>query len=310
MEKDVYIEEGFGTSRECEIKEKEYRMTDKKTSYRPNLFSISEIVSGKKIENKIPSEETFREFASSLIIPEKIDALKDILWEKTRFIPVDKVKASNNKIVESSDWPENLKKQTIPFELNKSRESKDEVETLNKNPKYIHEIYDELNNIIIRTIEEYRVLNGIKELYDEDIEGAKIIEALIIIIRSIQYNDEEIVNKLKEYGMNIDLYQGIEVAISSYIYSKYQGLLVSKTQFYELLETSWGKILIKELDKFLINEFKKMKESGESISRLEGAEAELYANKVSQLGLIPSKSMLTEDEELEYPSIYPPASKK
>ena len=310
MEKDVYIEEGFGTSRECEIKAKEYRMTDKKTSYRPNLFSISEIVSGKKIENKIPSEETFREFASSLIIPEKIDALKDILWEKTRFIPVDKVKARNNRIVESSVWPENLKKQTIPFELNKSRESKDEVETLNQNPKYIHEIYDELNNIIIRTIEEYRVLNGIKELYDEDIEGAKIIEALIIIIRSIQYNDEEIVNKLKEYGMNIDLYQGIEVAISSYIYSKYQGVLVSKTQFYELLETSWGKILIKELDKFLINEFNKMKESGESISRLEGAEAELYANKISQLGLIPSKSMLTEDEKLEYPSIYPPASKK
>ena len=53
-----------------------------------------------------------------------------------------------------------------------------------------------------------------------------------------------------------------------------------------------------------------MKESGESISRLERAEAELYANKVSQLGLIPSKSMLTEDEELEYPSIYPTASKK
>jgi len=353
MEKDVYIEEGFGTSRECKIKEKKYRMTDKKTPSIPNLFSISEIVSGKKIENKIPSEETFREFASSLIIPEKIDALKDILWEKTRFIPVDKVKASNNEIVESSDWPENLKKQTIPFELNKSRESKDEVETLNQDPKYVHEIYDELNNIILRTIfnyyfrdskvgvtipilrlfynststsilysignalerndftdEEHRVLKEIKELYDEGIEGAKIIEALIIIIRSIQYNDEEIVNKLKEYGMNIDLYQGIEVAISSYIYSKYQGVLVSKTQFYELLETSWGKILINELDRFLINEFKMMKESEESISRLEGAEAELYANKVSQLGLIPSKSMLTESEELEYPSIYPPASKK
>ena len=153
-------------------------------------------------------------------------------------------------------------------------------------------------------------MKEIKELYDEGIEGAKIIEALIIIIRSIQYNDEEIVNKLKEYGMHIDLYQGIEVAISSYIYSKYQGVLVSKTQFYELLETSWGKILINELDRFLTNEFKEMKESGESISRLEGAEAELYANKVSQLGLIPSKSMLTEDEELEYPSIYPTASKK
>ncbi len=349
MEKDVCIKGGFGTSRECEIKEKEYVMTDKKTPSIPNLFSISEIVSGKKIENKIPSEETFREFASSLIIPEKIDALKDILWEKTRFIPVDKVKASN---VESSDWPENLKKQTIPFELNKSRESKDEVETLNQDSKDIHEIYDELNNIIIRTIfnyyfrdskdgvtipilrlfynntsssllnsisfalerndftdEEHRVLKEIKELYDEGIEGAKIIEALIIIIRSIQYNDEEIVNKLKEYGMNIDLYQGIEVAISSYIYSKYQGVLVSKTQFYELLETSWGKILINELDRFLTNEFKEMKESGESISRLDGAEAELYANKVSQLGLIPSKSMLTV-EELEYPSIYPTASKK
>lgn len=347
MKKDVDIEEGFGTSHECEIRGKKYSTTDKKTAYKPTLISISEIFSGKKIENKIPSEETFREFASGLIVPEKIDELKDIIWEKTRFIAVDKKVKSNYEL---SDWPENLKKQTIQFEPNKGIKTEDKVETLNQKINYSQSIRDDLENIIIKilfdyyfresivgppikffrlfsntsiyvsiiyalegyslTEEERKALEDIKQLYDEGMEGAIITEALIIIIRAIRYNDEEIAYRLHDYGMNIELYQGIEIDISSYVYGKYQGLLVSKTQFYEFLETPWGEKLMSELDDFLIKEFMKRQESGKNISRLKGREAKLYANRVSKLGLIPSNSMLIENQEFEYPSSSLMASKK
>ncbi len=148
------------------------------------------------------------------------------------------------------------------------------------------------------------ILRDIKKLYDESEKSIIITEALIIIIRAIEYHDEEILDLLRRLGMNIDLYQGIEVNVPSDIYEKYQGLLKTKEQFYEVITSSFGKVLISELDRFLINESEELKNSGEDKVRLTGEQAKIYADKVSELGLLPSKSILTEDVEYEFPSSF------
>jgi hypothetical protein len=113
----------YGKEISCRILNRNYDLHDVLNSFHPWYYYIDPNTDDiKRGEEKRVSEEEFKEFIKDMVLPEKIEKLKEVFWKKMKFVVIDEANPSPKKdiqwgIIERGDWPEELKNQTLEIDL-------------------------------------------------------------------------------------------------------------------------------------------------------------------------------------------------